>query len=107
MGRVLKEAAEECSPRVLVVVNPGNPTGQYLPQDNMREIIHFCKEHSLLLLADEVGGVWWGWEGSSGGLKGLVGWEESGGVGEVWWGGRSLVGWEESGGSGLTCDVEG
>ena len=56
MGRVLKEAAEECSPRVLVVVNPGNPTGQYLPQDNMREIIHFCKEHSLLLLADEVGG---------------------------------------------------
>ena len=57
MRRVLEEAARKCTPRALVVINPGNPTGQYLPEENMREIVHFCKEHSLLLLADEVRGL--------------------------------------------------
>ena len=63
MNRVLEEAKGACTPRVLAVLNPGNPTGQYLPEENMKEIIHFCKEHCLLLLADEVGGVWWEWGG--------------------------------------------
>ncbi|XP_020578568.1 alanine aminotransferase 2-like [Phalaenopsis equestris] len=40
--------------RALVVINPGNPTGQVLAEENQRQIIEFCKEESLVLLADEV-----------------------------------------------------
>ncbi|XP_072991312.1 alanine aminotransferase 2 [Typha latifolia] len=40
--------------RALVVINPGNPTGQVLAEDNQREIVEFCKNEGLVLLADEV-----------------------------------------------------
>ncbi|KAG0470665.1 hypothetical protein HPP92_017365 [Vanilla planifolia] len=40
--------------RALVVINPGNPTGQVLTEENQREIVEFCKRESLVLLADEV-----------------------------------------------------
>lgn len=40
--------------RALVVINPGNPTGQVLAEGNQREIVEFCKEEGLVLLADEV-----------------------------------------------------
>ncbi|XP_077240884.1 alanine aminotransferase 2-like [Tasmannia lanceolata] len=40
--------------RALVVINPGNPTGQVLAEDNQREIVEFCKKEGLVLLADEV-----------------------------------------------------
>uniref|UniRef100_A0A7N0UZB3 alanine transaminase n=1 Tax=Kalanchoe fedtschenkoi TaxID=63787 RepID=A0A7N0UZB3_KALFE len=40
--------------RALVVINPGNPTGQVLAEDNQRDIVKFCKEEGLVLLADEV-----------------------------------------------------
>ncbi|XP_043721672.1 alanine aminotransferase 2-like isoform X2 [Telopea speciosissima] len=40
--------------RSLVVINPGNPTGQVLAEDNQREIVEFCKKEGLVLLADEV-----------------------------------------------------
>ncbi|KAL7180573.1 hypothetical protein ACSBR1_043714 [Camellia fascicularis] len=40
--------------RALVVINPGNPTGQVLAEDNQRDIAKFCKEEGLVLLADEV-----------------------------------------------------
>ncbi|XP_052181345.1 alanine aminotransferase 2, mitochondrial-like isoform X2 [Diospyros lotus] len=40
--------------RALVVINPGNPTGQVLAEGNQREIVDFCKEEGLVLLADEV-----------------------------------------------------
>ncbi|CAI9114505.1 OLC1v1015244C1 [Oldenlandia corymbosa var. corymbosa] len=42
------------SVRALVVINPGNPTGQVLAEDNQREIVEFCKKEGLVLLADEV-----------------------------------------------------
>ncbi|XP_057504970.1 alanine aminotransferase 2-like isoform X1 [Actinidia eriantha] len=42
------------SVRALVVINPGNPTGQVLAEGNQREIVEFCKEEGLVLLADEV-----------------------------------------------------
>ena len=41
-------------PRIIVVINPGNPTGQVLSADNIREIIEFCKKNKLMILADEV-----------------------------------------------------
>jgi len=40
--------------RALVVINPGNPTGQILTVENMKEVIEFCHEYGLVLLADEV-----------------------------------------------------
>ncbi|KAL9235525.1 hypothetical protein vseg_010276 [Gypsophila vaccaria] len=40
--------------RALVVINPGNPTGQVLAEDNQKQIVEFCKKEGLVLLADEV-----------------------------------------------------
>ncbi|XP_076885774.1 alanine aminotransferase 2, mitochondrial-like [Bidens hawaiensis] len=40
--------------RALVVINPGNPTGQVLAETNQREIVEFCDKEGLVLLADEV-----------------------------------------------------
>ncbi|KAL6560023.1 Alanine--glyoxylate aminotransferase 2, mitochondrial [Orobanche gracilis] len=42
------------SVRALVVINPGNPTGQVLAEDNQKQIVDFCKQEGLVLLADEV-----------------------------------------------------
>jgi len=41
-------------PRALVIINPGNPTGQVLEEKNMREVVDFVKRRKLVLLADEV-----------------------------------------------------
>ncbi|RCV42884.1 hypothetical protein SETIT_9G251100v2 [Setaria italica] len=40
--------------RGLVVINPGNPTGHVLVEENQREIVEFCRKEDLVLLADEV-----------------------------------------------------
>jgi alanine transaminase len=40
--------------RALVVISPGNPTGQLLHPANMRELMDFAYREGLLLLADEV-----------------------------------------------------
>lgn len=40
--------------RALVVINPGNPTGQVLSRENMERIVSFCHENKLVILADEV-----------------------------------------------------
>jgi alanine transaminase len=55
----LKKQLEEArskgiSVRALVVINPGNPTGQVLAEENQRDIVNFCKQEGLVLLADEV-----------------------------------------------------
>ncbi|CAL4916471.1 unnamed protein product [Urochloa decumbens] len=39
--------------RGLVVINPGNPTGHVLMEENQREIVEFCRKEDLVLLADE------------------------------------------------------
>lgn len=41
-------------PRCLVVINPGNPTGQVLNYDNMRAIVDYCHEQGIIIIADEV-----------------------------------------------------
>ncbi|OMJ76476.1 hypothetical protein SteCoe_24142 [Stentor coeruleus] len=38
----------------VVVINPGNPTGQVLSVDNMKKIVEFCDKNGLVILADEV-----------------------------------------------------
>eukprot|EP00941_MAST-03F_sp_MAST-3F-sp1_P000346 g346.t1 len=40
--------------RGLVVINPGNPTGQTLTESNMEDIVKFCSDEGLVLCADEV-----------------------------------------------------
>ncbi|MEW5319533.1 MAG: hypothetical protein WDW38_010678 [Sanguina aurantia] len=40
--------------RGMVVINPGNPTGQCLPRENMEEVLKFCAAEKLVLIADEV-----------------------------------------------------
>ncbi len=40
--------------KALVVINPGNPTGNILSEQNIEDIIKFCYENKLVILADEV-----------------------------------------------------
>ena len=40
--------------RGLVLINPGNPTGQVLSESAVQDIVKFCAKHNLVLLADEV-----------------------------------------------------
>ena len=45
---------EGITTRALVFINPGNPTGQCLTEENLRDLIQFCYTNHLILLADEV-----------------------------------------------------
>ncbi|KAL5961287.1 Alanine aminotransferase 2 [Taenia solium] len=54
LERALSTAKENCKPRAIVVINPGNPTGQVLSRQSMEDIIRFVKRYGLVLLADEV-----------------------------------------------------
>ncbi|EGG24468.1 alanine transaminase [Cavenderia fasciculata] len=55
LERSLKQSIDAgIQPRALVIINPGNPTGQSLDRANMEDIVRFCHQHRLVLLADEV-----------------------------------------------------
>ncbi len=45
---------KKINPRALVVINPGNPTGQCLNVQNIRDIIGFCADRKIVIMADEV-----------------------------------------------------
>ena len=47
-------ATQGVTVRAIVVINPGNPTGQILGKDNIQEIIDICRKKELCLIADEV-----------------------------------------------------
>nr|CCC89394.1 putative alanine aminotransferase [Trypanosoma congolense IL3000] len=47
-------AKHKATPRVLVVINPGNPTGGVLERRAMEEVVRFCCDHDVVLMADEV-----------------------------------------------------
>lgn len=40
--------------RGLVVINPGNPTGQLMNASDMEEVVKLCEDEGIVLLADEV-----------------------------------------------------
>ena len=42
------------TPRALVVINPGNPTGQCLPKEAVMAILRFAATEGMALMADEV-----------------------------------------------------
>ncbi|OWR54812.1 alanine aminotransferase 2 like protein [Danaus plexippus plexippus] len=54
LERSLVEAQNTCNVRALLVINPGNPTGQVLSRKNIEEIIKFAYKHNLFIIADEV-----------------------------------------------------
>jgi len=55
LQRSLNEATQAgTNVRALAVINPGNPTGQVLSKENMIEVVQFCKQNNLVLMADEV-----------------------------------------------------
>lgn len=42
------------STQAIVVINPGNPTGAILEKENIEQIIKFCYEKKIVIIADEV-----------------------------------------------------
>ncbi|XP_050704696.1 alanine aminotransferase 1-like [Eriocheir sinensis] len=54
LERSYTEAQKVCQPKALVVINPGNPTGNVLPRENIEAVIKFAYEKKLFLFADEV-----------------------------------------------------
>ncbi len=55
LERAVSEArARGLSPRGMVVINPGNPTGQCFDEQTVLDVIRFCQKERLVLLADEV-----------------------------------------------------
>uniref|UniRef100_A0A8C5QBR0 Alanine aminotransferase 1 n=1 Tax=Leptobrachium leishanense TaxID=445787 RepID=A0A8C5QBR0_9ANUR len=52
--RSLYEARKYCNPKVLCVINPGNPTGRVESRECIEEVIRLAAEENLLLFADEV-----------------------------------------------------
>ncbi|XP_022129711.2 alanine aminotransferase 1 [Pieris rapae] len=45
---------EKNNVRAIVVINPGNPTGQVLTRENIESIVKFAHAHNLFIFADEV-----------------------------------------------------
>ncbi|XP_063704820.1 alanine aminotransferase 1 [Culicoides brevitarsis] len=54
LQRSIDEARKVSCPRAIVIINPGNPTGQVLSKENIQEIIKFAYKEKLFIFADEV-----------------------------------------------------
>ena len=54
LERSYQNSLEKCEPRAIVIINPGNPTGQVLSLENIQAIIKWAYERRLFILADEV-----------------------------------------------------
>eukprot|EP00731_Ephydatia_muelleri_P026153 Em0018g253a len=54
LRKSIAEGRKHCEPSMMICINPGNPTGQLLNEENMKQIIQFCHKEQLVLLADEV-----------------------------------------------------
>ncbi|XP_034385461.1 alanine aminotransferase 2 [Cyclopterus lumpus] len=54
LQRAYLTAKQQCQPRVLCIINPGNPTGQVQSKKCIEEVLHFAFEENLFVMADEV-----------------------------------------------------
>ncbi|XP_035226251.1 alanine aminotransferase 2-like isoform X1 [Stegodyphus dumicola] len=54
LQRAINLSKPYCEPKVLVIINPGNPSGFVMSQNDMQNVIKFAYEENLLILADEV-----------------------------------------------------
>ncbi|XP_043923404.1 alanine aminotransferase 2-like isoform X2 [Protopterus annectens] len=50
----LYKSRKYCKPKLLCIINPGNPTGQILSPQCIEDAIRFAEEEHLAILADEV-----------------------------------------------------
>lgn len=48
------QAKNTCVPRVLCIINPGNPTGNVLSKENIQGIVKFAYGNNLFVMSDEV-----------------------------------------------------
>mmetsp|Transcript_30329 Transcript_30329/g.92764 ORF Transcript_30329/g.92764 Transcript_30329/m.92764 type:complete len:529 (+) Transcript_30329:74-1660(+) len=49
-----KAVARGVTPRAFVCINPGNPTGASLRRESLEDVVKFCQDKQIALLADEV-----------------------------------------------------
>ncbi|EXJ85638.1 alanine transaminase [Capronia coronata CBS 617.96] len=49
-----KAVSEGTDVRAIVIINPGNPTGASLDEDDVEDVIKFAAEKNLVIMADEV-----------------------------------------------------
>lgn len=49
-----KAKAEGVDVRAIVIINPGNPTGASLSEDDVRAVLEFARRERLVVIADEV-----------------------------------------------------
>jgi len=54
LERAIAAARETCDVRAIVIINPGNPTGQVLTKQNIVDIVKFAHKEKLFVFADEV-----------------------------------------------------
>merc|ERR1719348_1722001 len=54
LERSIKEGRRRCIVRGIVVINPGNPTGQVLTRENIEAVIRFAHKEKLFIFVDEV-----------------------------------------------------
>ena len=52
---VERATAKGATPRAIVIINPGNPTGQSLPKEAIEMILAFAAREKIVVMADEVG----------------------------------------------------
>ena len=52
--RSYNAAASKCAVRAIVIINPGNPTGNVLSRANIEAVVKFAEEKKLFVFADEV-----------------------------------------------------
>jgi alanine transaminase len=51
----LKKAKDEgIDTRAIVIINPGNPTGSSLSEEEIKDVLEFAAEENLVVIADEV-----------------------------------------------------
>ena len=48
--------------KAIVIINPGNPTGQVLTRENIEAVIKFAAEKKLFVFADEVRDLTMTWQ---------------------------------------------
>jgi alanine transaminase len=49
-----KAKADGVDVRCIVIINPGNPTGASLPEDDIKAVLDFAAQENLVVMADEV-----------------------------------------------------
>jgi aspartate/methionine/tyrosine aminotransferase len=53
--RSYKQASDKgVNVKAITVINPGNPTGQVLTKENLKDVLAFAYKHKLVVIADEV-----------------------------------------------------